>query len=197
MKDIFKKITNSMIYSSILAIIFALFLIIFPGTSLVALGIIAGLFLIAEGIFMIFLDSKAIRFLIPFQGMLVGIVSIVMGILLLNRPENLSVVLTLALGIWIIVSSVNNIRLAYAMRNVKNSPWLPATVLAGIDLLIGITAILNPFEASLSIVTFLGIVILIHSIINIVDTMILKRDAKHLEKAVKETIKEAEIVKNK
>lgn len=75
MKEIFKKTTNSIIFSSIIAIIVGLVLIFYPSISLKTMGIIAAIYIIVYGIILIILDVKAYKYYIPFDGMLPGILS--------------------------------------------------------------------------------------------------------------------------
>ena len=61
-----------------------------PGMSLVALGIAVAAYLIVHGILLIILDIKAWRLYIPFEGLLQGILCIVLGVLLAKNPESMA-----------------------------------------------------------------------------------------------------------
>ncbi|MDO4527898.1 MAG: DUF308 domain-containing protein [bacterium] len=197
MKDIINKITGSIIGSSIAAIVAALILIFAPNLSVATLGITAGILLIAWGLFMVMLEAKISTFIIPFEGMLVGVISIILGIALLSSPAALSIILLYAIGIWIIISSINNLKMAYALKKAEKPAWLKIALLAVLDLVIGTIVILNPFAAALEVTIFIGIMLLIHSILNLVDALMLRKDVKDLEYALKGAIQEAEIVEPK
>ena len=47
---------------------------------------------------------------------------------------------------------------------------------------------LNPFEASITLTLYLGIMLIVHSIFNIVDMIILKKNVKDKENYFKEKI---------
>ena len=188
MKEIFKKTTNSIILSSVIAFIVGIIMVINPHMSIKTIGIIASIYLIINGIILIILDVKSTEYYVPFDGMLSGILSVVFGIILVCKPNILSTLFTIAIGVWIILSSINSIKVSIALRK-ENIPWILLLLFGIVDLILGMIVIINPFEASLSIVVFTGIMLIIHSVINIVNVIIIKRDAKAFSKAVESKLK--------
>lgn len=188
MKEVFKQVTNSIICSSIVACIVGLILIFYPDLSIVTCGIIAGAYVIAHGIALIVLDFKASKYFIPFEGILSGIACIILGIILCVRPGIVATLITIALGLWVILSSVNVIKMAIAVRK-EASNWVLLLILGIVDLIAGVIVLLNPFEATISLTLFIGIMIVVHSIISIVDMIVVKKEAKDFEKALNEQVK--------
>ena len=189
MKEAFNRTINSMICSAIVAFIVGVILAFCPGISIVTIGIIAGIYVIANGIALLVLDYKASKYFIPFDGILPGILFIILGILLIAQPGLLSVILALTIGVWIVLSSINLIRISLAVRK-TDLPWVLLLILAILDLILGVIVIFNPFEASISLTMFVGIMIMAHSIISIVDMIIIKKDVKQVEKSIKDQIKD-------
>ena len=103
-------------------------------------------------------------------------------------PEVLSTIFTIALGVWIILSSVNIISIAITIRK-GFSNWFLLLLFGVLDLIAGIIILFNPFAASLSIVILGGIIIMAHSIISIIDMIIIKKNIKEISKAVESNIK--------
>lgn len=194
MKDLFKRTTTSIIISSVIAFILGLVMAIVPGVSLQAMSIAFGIFMIVYGTALIVLDFMAHHVYIPFYGIMSGLLSIIAGIVVIAMPNVLTVVFGIALGLWIILSSVNIISIAITVRGkVKNWGWW--LLLGIIDLICGIIILFNPFESSISLVVLGGIIIMIHSAITIVDMIMIKNDAKELSKAIEDTIKGAKEAK--
>ena len=188
MKDLFKRTTTSIIVSSVIAFILGLVMAIIPGISLEAMGIAIGIFMIIYGVSLIVLDFMAHHVYIPFYGIMSGLLSIIAGIVIIAMPNVLTVVFGIALGLWIILSSVNIISVAITVRGkVKNWGWW--LLLGIIDLICGIIILFNPFASSISLVVLGGIIIMVHSVITIVDMIMIKNDAKELSKAIEETVK--------
>lgn len=188
MKNIFKNISNSVIALSVVALIFGVILILYPGLSLVALGITAAVFLVAHGITLIVLDIKARKFYIPFDGMMQGILYIILGILLAIVPESLAMYIGISLGLWIIASGVNGIKLAMALRG-TDAPWILMTILNIIDIIAGIAVLLTPIFSAVSVTVCAGVVIIVHAVINISKMISVKKNVKNLERTIIEKIR--------
>ena len=188
MKKYFNKITNGVIGISLLTILLGLLLIIFPETSIKTLGLISSIFLIIYGIFLIMLDIKFERLLAPFDCLLNGLLSIILGIFLLLRPDDISVVITTVLGIWIISSSINNIKTALFFRKIKDFPTIPLIFLNILDIALGILIALHPFDFVIIITGYIGIILCVHACFNIFDMIILKKSISDKEKSIKDKI---------
>ena len=188
MKKYFNKITNGVIGISILTLLFGLILIIFPETSIKTLGLISSIFLMIYGIFLIVLDVKFERLLAPFDCVLNGLLSILLGIFLLLRPDDVSVIITAILGIWIISSSINNIKTALFFRKIKDFPTIPLILLNILDIALGILVVLHPFDFVIIITGYIGIILCVHACFNIFDMIILKKSIRDKEKNIKDKI---------
>lgn len=189
MKELFKRTTTSILALSIIAFIIGLIMVIVPNVSLQVIGITFGIFAIVFGIVLIALNFALNNFHIPFFGIASGVLSIIVGIILIAMPGILPTIFGLALGIWVILSSVNIISIAIAVRN-GVSNWGLLLLLGIIDLICGIIVLFNPFASSLSIVILGGIVIMIHSAATIADMVMIRKDAKEFAKAYEEGLKE-------
>ena len=183
MKTIFKNITTSVIWLSILAILLGIVLVAYPGISLIALGISVAAYLILHGITLIILDIKAWSLYIPFNGLLQGILCVILGILLAKYPADIAIYIGVAVGLWIIASAFEGIRLASALRG-TGAPWVLMIIINIIDVLIGALVIYSPVLSSLSLTMGLGIILIVHSVINIIDMIIVKKNIKDVEKLI-------------
>ena len=190
MKELFKRTTISMICSSVIAFILGLIMVIYPGVSLETFGIIVGIYSIIHGLVLVALDFNANMYYMPFDGIISGILFILLGIVLIIMPGIISFALTLALGVWIILTSVSAIRMSILVR--KEDPnWILILLLGIIDLIVGILILFNPFESAISVTILAGIVLMVHSVINIVDMIIIKKNVKSLTKAIEKTMKQS------
>lgn len=188
-KQLFNRTTISIVISSIISFIIGLIMVINPNLSLETIGIIVGIYIIVHGVALIILDIKASMYYVPFDGIMSGILSIVIGSLLLAMPKLLATILTIALGIWVIISSVNAIKMVLAIR--KEEPnWIIILLLGILDIIAGLVILFNPFASSLSIAMIAGIIIMVHSVINVFDMLVIKKNVKTISKAIESSIKE-------
>ncbi|MBR3172756.1 DUF308 domain-containing protein [Candidatus Saccharibacteria bacterium] len=190
MKERFLKTTTSIIISSIIAFIIGLIMVAVPGISLRAIGITIGIFVIIYGTVLIALDFGVNRAYVPFYGIMSGILSIIVGLILIAMPNILPTVFAIALGIWIILSSINVISIAVAVKE-RVANWYLWLLLGIIDLVAGIIILFNPFESSISVVVLGGIIIMVHSLITIADTVMIRKDVKEVAKAIEANFKES------
>ena len=193
MKKIFNRITNTALLTSILAIIIGLVFIVYPDMTLETLGIVGAIYLIVNGIAMIVLELKLSKVYVPFESMINGVLSIILGIVLFAYPNSASILLTIAFGIWIIVSSINNIKIALFLRKIESFPTALMILFSILEIILGVLVIVNPFEASITLTLYLGIVLIVNSVFNIVDVLILKKNIKGKEKAIKEILSKINI----
>ena len=80
-----------------------------------------------------------------------------------------------------ILLNINHIKLAIKLSKTK-LPWMQILILGILDLIAGIIMIFNPFEATISLTLFVGVMIMAHSIITIFDMVILKNELKKITK---------------
>ena len=189
MKDLFKRMTASIIASSVVAFIIGLVMAVVPNISLQVIGIMVGIYAIVHGIALICLDFAFNNIYIPFYGILTGILSIILGIVLLAMPNVLSTVFGLALGIWIILSSVNIISTSVAARKTVPNWWV-MLILGILDLIAGVLVLFNPFASSISVIILGGIIIMVHSVVTIADMIMVRKDAKDMAKAFESSFKQ-------
>ena len=188
MKELFNRITTSVIITSIITFIIGLIMAVVPNLSLQVIGIVLGVFAIVYGIVLVALNFVSHNVYIPFYSIMSGILFIIVGLILVAMPNILSTVFAIALGIWIILSSINIISIAVSVR--KGAPnWYLWLLLGIIDLVCGFIILFNPFESSISIVVLGGIIIMIHSVISIINTLLIKKDAKDVTKALEGSVK--------
>ena len=189
MKELFKKTATSIILSSIAAFIIGLIMVVAPGVSLQTMGLVAGIYIIIHGIVLMALAFSTHTIYTPFFGVMSGLLSIILGVVLVSMPSILPVIFTIALGIWIILSSINVVSIAITIKK-EYSNWALLLLLGIIDLICGIIILFNPFASLISLVVLSGVIIMVHSIVNIVDMIIIRNNVKDIEKAVEANIKE-------
>lgn len=189
MREILNRQINSYIVSALLAFVIGLIMVLFPKLSVETIGILAAAYIITHGIVLIYLDVKATKYYIPFDGFLPGVFSILMGIVLCYKPSILPVIFTIVFGLWIISASISFIKVALHLRN-TNLPWLSILLLGVLDLIAGFVLLINPFASTISIIVFTGIMLMIHSVINIMDILVIKKNLKDIGKEFKKRFNE-------
>ena len=188
MKKAFDKITNGIIGVSIFAIVIGLVLVIYPGISLKTVGIMCSIYLIVHGVILILLDISLGKILIPFENMIIGVLSFILGIVLFTHPENAVILLTISFGVWIIVTSINYIKTALFFRYINGFPYMTMIILNVIEIVLGFIVMLNPIDASMTLAMYLGVILIAYAILNIIDMVIIKKNIRDKENKFKEIL---------
>ena len=199
MKKVLKGISTYVIITSILALVLGIVFVAFHFGSLVALDIILGVYLVIQGIVMIILGIRALIKHLPVEGIVPGILSLILGVLFLENIGTWAALLGIVLGIWLIVQCISGIRLATNLRG-TGAPWVLLVILNVIGIMAGAFVIFAPASFSVAYTWILGIVLIVNAIINIIDMIIVKKFVKvagdeieaELEDVVQEAVQQAE-----
>ena len=182
MLNIIKKELNVSIITSIIYIILGIVVIANPETTLTIISKAIAILAIIYGIVVTIINIANLK---NEGSLLFGILLIVMGIALLIYPNSLSVLISLGIGIWFISSSVNRIKFAVLLKDIKELNWLIVLISAIITLLIGISFVFTPLASAVMVAIISGILMVIYSIIDIFEIIFIKRNMKVIEQKLK------------
>ena len=126
---------------------------------------------------------------------LYGLVTVILGIIVITNPHAIASILPIVLGIAIIISSSSKLQYAFVLKNDQNDMWKTTLVIAIISTICGVVLLFNPFAGAVLIMRIVGIFILVYSILDIVSTIIIKKNVNDFKTAIDSIdIKEAEII---
>src|SRR6056297_1411905 len=157
--------------NGILAIIFGLVALFYPGITLAALGIYFAITLIIGGSSLIFGAIKNRNMSRHWKMYLLeGIIGILIGLIILIRHEVVDTVFVNVMGIWALI--IGFIFLFTFFRS-----QLPAysntfvLIVSIISLLTGFIIILNPFESTRIITVLIGIYALVYGLFSVIHSI--------------------------
>lgn len=150
------------------ALIFGILALIFPGTAVLALVLIFGIYALVDGILTIYLAIRGRERIQNWGWLLVeGIVGILVGILTLRWPFMTAFVLLYFIAAWAIITGIMEIFEAIELRRVINNEWL--LVLSGvISVIFGLVLIIFPGAGTIGIIVVIGIYAIIFGIVLLV-----------------------------
>lgn len=140
----------------LLSVVAGVVILIKPGDSLATLAVIAGIFLLADGVLELissFMRGTRNRALVA----IFGVVSAVVGVLLIRHPIGGVAAVALLIGIWLIVAGV--IRFVTAFDEPEHRGW---HAFAGVlELIAGIVIVADPTIgfATLAILVGIGFIV--------------------------------------
>lgn len=188
-KKSFNKIWYGEFAASILFAVIGFLLIIKPEQIINVIATIIGLAIIILGVFGVIRYFRNTEKSFNFD-LVYGIICIIAGALIVSNTKVIASFLPIILGIWMIGSSVIKIQYAMTLKEYESKNWLAVMIVSVLTLACGILFVFNPFKGATLLTQTLGIVLCIYAVIDIANSIILKKNMKSFAKDVKNVAKE-------
>lgn len=184
LEQVFNKIIYTEIAFSILYALIGLLIFVKSEMTNSVAGVLIGTFFLLSGIIAIFtfIDKNKIKL---FRwNIIFGILSLILGILIMFNPLSIIDILNISLGIWLLIEGINKIVYFLYLKKVGEESSKLFLVSALLFIFLGILIIINPFR-SMVITKTMGMFIILYNILNINDLVLLKRRGKNFLKLFK------------
>ncbi len=172
-----KKSMNKNIIISIVTVLLGLIIFLKPDTTIKSIAIIIGILLIIIGsgpiIDLIRSEDKKITF-----GLAPSIILFIIAFILFFTPELLVSIIPFIIGIALIMSSAYKLQNIYNLKKINGVFNIWTIIITVFILVLGLLLIVNPFSGALAITKIIGIFLMIYGILDIIDSIILKRVVK-------------------
>lgn len=173
------KFLYSSIIISIIMFIIGLIFIIYPEVSFTTITYILSILLIVNGIYFLIEKESSIFFS---SFLTLGVIELLLGIIMLVNPDIVKTLFPIVAGIIMITKSTLDLRLSILLYRNNINSWLSLLICSIISIICGLIIIVNPSIGTIALTTFLGILITVYSISNIIDTIIFKNNIKEITK---------------
>lgn len=163
-----KSFSTTLVITALVYLILGLTLAIWPGTARMIICYTAGILLILYGLGRIFAQWNSQGFLSLGNGYLLGLVSLLLGLLLLLRAEAVLAIFGTVLALIIIADSLIKLQISYQLRGRHMGSARRNAICALVTLLLGLLMLFNPFKAVDVMTVFIGISLMVNGIINFI-----------------------------
>ena len=172
-----KKSTNKNMIISIIVFLVGLILFLRPDTTIKSITIVIGILLIIMGsgpILDLFKsEEKKLSFSIA-----PSIILFVIAFILFFKPELLISIIPILIGISLIMSSAFKLQNIYNIKKVNNVFNIWTLIITLTILVLGLLLIINPFGGVITATKLIGVFLMVYSVLEIIDNIILKRLVK-------------------
>ena len=165
---------NTQIVISVLYFILGIALMIIPDNSINTIGNIMAVSYIIFGIYLLILDYEG-GFLLIIDLLPAGILSLVLGVLILLNQGILLSLLSRIAGIWIILASSLNLKLSLYMKEVEGKSWMATIIITLISIISGIILLINPKLGIEALTPYIGLFIIVYAISNTIVMVLFKK----------------------
>ncbi|MBO5478953.1 MAG: DUF308 domain-containing protein [Clostridia bacterium] len=167
-----RKYSANTLIVSILLLLFSLFLIIKPVTSLNFIMILLGCITVLDGIIHIisYFSSSAEFRAFSFE-LVQGILGTLLGFVFIFNPQIIVSFLPFIIGAWIIVEGIIKFQFSFNIKGNEAGNWVILLLLSILTIILGFIIIFNPFGTAIAITTLAGIFLLVSEIVNIIESI--------------------------
>lgn len=178
-----KKVFNISIISSVLLFLFGLVLAVNAEGFIKSITVAIGVVLLLIGVFPV-IDYFRYRKegLGASVGLISGIFSIVCGLMLLINEDLLMILIPVFIGVWMIINGINKIQVSFEIKDLGEKSWIITFIYSILIIVLGGYFIVNPISGATTVTSFIGIVLCIYAVLDIIDCVIIKVKVKNFKK---------------
>ena len=198
MESLMKKFFRSSMMTSIVLLVLGFMLIFKSEATIISISYIIGAILVAIGVLAIIKFIKNTNNVSKNElDIVYGVVTIILGILIITNPEAIASIIPIVLGISIIISSATKLQYAFELKANENRLWKTTMVISVISTICGIILLFNPFKGAVMFTKIVGIFIVVYAVLDLISTITIKRNVTIIHEAIEGTITDAEIIEEK
>ena len=178
-----KKVFNISIISSVLLFLFGLVLAVNAEGFIKSITVAIGVVLLLIGVFPV-IDYFRYRKegLGASVGLISGIFSIVCGLMLLINEDLLMILIPVFIGVWMIINGINKIQVSFEIKDLGEKSWIITFIYSILIIVLGGYFIVNPISGGTTVTSFIGIILCIYAVLDIIDCIIIKVKVKSFKK---------------
>ena len=178
-----KKVFNISMISSVLLFLFGLILAVNAEGFIKSITVAIGVILLLIGVFPV-IDYFRYRKdgLGASIGLISGIFSIVCGLMLLINEDLLMILIPVFIGVWMIINGINKIQVSFEIKDLGEKSWVITFIYSVLIMVLGGYFIVNPISGATTVTSFIGIVLCIYAVLDIIDCIIIKVKVKSFKK---------------
>ncbi len=177
LEKVIKKRGLETLISSIIFAILGIILIINPEGAIKVVSYILGGIFALTGLFKIisYFGSKGKYDMFNYD-IAFGTILIILGIVIIIYCMEISSIIRILIGLWIIYSSILRLNLSFKLKTIESNTWISSLVIAIIMMVCGLYII---FITNAILMT-IGIVILIYAISDIIESILFMMNTSKL-----------------
>lgn len=171
----------SYLLRGILAVIFGIIILVWPGATTLVLIVFFGCYILVEGLFALgYSIVRATRKEKFFALLMLGILGVLVGIITLARPGITTLALAWVIAFWALIRGFMLIVSAFELSGSKGARWAIG-IIGGISVIVGIILFAAPFQSVLAVILLIGIFSIAAGIMLFIISYMARKEEKGLE----------------
>ena len=199
MKKFISNVIRTSVICSLALMALGILLIVKSEATIMTISYIIGGVLIAIGVLaeLTYIKEQKYANNVTDLDVVYGIVSIILGVIVISNPEAIGSIIPLIIGVLIIANSVVKLEYSLELKKENNELWISTLILSIIMVICGVLLIFNPFKGAVFLTRVVGIFILVYAILDLISTFVIKNTLDNLQKEIKENISDAKVIEDK
>ena len=177
-----KGIKIELIIISIVLFALGFFLVIYPELSQLIICKAVGIALCVWGVLrLITYFSMAKEEIFGSFGLVQGISLLAFGLFFVMKPEVIAMFFGTILAIVIIIDGILKLQYGIGFYHMKADKWWIEAVVAAFMVVMGVIALFNPFDSSVALMIFIGIVLMVEGVSDLISIIRISAFVKKLK----------------
>lgn len=187
---------KSSIVSSIILILLGTMLFFESEKTIITISYVIGSIIIALGA-LAFINYFREETTTKGLGIAYGIISVILGILIISNPIAIASIIPIFIGIGIILNSAVKLQYSLDLKKISNKMWKTTFIVSLISTICGVVILFNPFEGAVIITKIIGAFLIIYSLIDMICSYNIRKTVKKEDSKIDVSVFEAKVVKEK
>ena len=86
------------------------------------------------------------------------------------------------IGVWMIINGINKIQVSFEIKDLGEKSWIITFIYSILIIVLGGYFIVNPISGATTVTSFIGIILCIYAVLDIIDCIIIKVKVKSFKK---------------
>ena len=177
-----KGIKIELIIISIVLFALGLFLVVFPEISQLIICKAVGIALCVWGVLRLITYFSMVRKeIFASFGFVQGISLLAFGLFFVMKPEVIAMFFGTILAIVIIIDGILKLQYGIEFYRMEADKWWIEAVVAALMVVMGVIALFNPFDSSVALMIFIGIVLMVEGVSDLISIIRISAFVKKLK----------------
>lgn len=176
----FKSLLTGSILASLAFVLLGIAFIVAPESSMDIICNTIAILLMLYGIYGLVLSFQSISISYSLN-IGTSLIALILGIVILCNNAILQVIIPIILGLFFVINGITKLRYAIVLKDQGRS-WAGPIVVALVMVACGIVMLARPIFVAATLTTFLGIIMVVYALFDLVDAVMLHKDLSTLEK---------------
>ncbi len=182
--DFLKSTAKREIFFGVVYLLLGIYFVLSPSSAFTTIGVVFSIVLLIIGIINICSYFTEKNFMgIQKNSLAYGLVLSILSIYFLIKPAFIASLIGFIIGFMIIIAGITQLQNAIDLLHFKEKNWIFMLISAGILIILGIIALINPFKTDKALIFTAGIFIIISAAIKLVSIFMLLWGARSVKKA--------------